>query len=527
MKLSIANIDKIIKANPTMVGQVTNPVMMDRGHTPTMDGLLSTDIFGNTAKDRSRKFGYVDLGGYYFHPIVYKNIKRLDRRIDGIINGTIKVTIDGKGRLVEDEKGHTGIEFLYKNWEKIKFAKNESAIRNERVDLLSHHSRAESFTQYWLISPAMYRDINLQNADTGKISYHEINTLYARLIRLASMLRSDSSFTAIMHNTRFMIQSTLVEIYDYYKNLVEKKNGVIRKSLLGKSVDYGARVVISTPLFNTNSYKDTEVDFFHAGIPLSLCCSLFTPFIVGWIRGFFEREFEYTGDKYPIQSKKDKTQVEYVQLKDPLGYYNESKIEKMIDTFVFSYSGRFNKILLPTEDMEKKPMYMAWTGTLGIPTDDIEPILRPMTLTDLMFMAAYDVCKDKHVYITRYPITHYLGVFPIGISVLSTHKTMKLTTKGVTYERYPVVDPDLPKSQVATSFADTVRFQNIYLSCLGGDYDGDQISVKGVFSQSANEEARKILHSKINIIGLGGNGLRTTTNETVQTLYSMTKFNEA
>ena len=172
-------------------------------------------------------------------------------------------------------------------------------------------------------------------------------------------------------------------------------------------------------------------------------------------------------------------------------------------------------------------MYMAWTGTQGTPTDNIEPMLRPMTLTDLMFMAAYDVCKDKHVYITRYPITHYLGVFPIGISVLSTHKTMKLTTKGVTYERYPVVDPDLPKSQVATSFADTVRFQNIYLSCLGGDYDGDQISVKGVFSQSANEEARKILHSKINIIGLGGNGLRTTTNETVQTLYSMTKFNEA
>ena len=54
--------------------------------------------------------------------------------------------------------------------------------------------------------------------------------------------------------------------------------------------------------------------------------------------------------------------------------------------------------------------------------------------------------------------------------------------------------------------------------------DGDQVSAKGVFSQQANLEAEKIMKSKVNVIGLAGNGIRTTTNETVQTLYSMTKF---
>jgi hypothetical protein len=57
-------------------------------------------------------------------------------------------------------------------------------------------------------------------------------------------------------------------------------------------------------------------------------------------------------------------------------------------------------------------------------------------------------------------------------------------------------------------------------------YDGDVITVKGVFSQTANIEAERILKSKLNIIGLAGEGLRKTTNETVQTLYMITKFKD-
>ena len=56
------------------------------------------------------------------------------------------------------------------------------------------------------------------------------------------------------------------------------------------------------------------------------------------------------------------------------------------------------------------------------------------------------------------------------------------------------------------------------------DYDGDQVTCKGVFSQQANLEAEKIMKSKVNVIGIAGQGIRTTTNETIQTLYSMTKY---
>lgn len=55
-------------------------------------------------------------------------------------------------------------------------------------------------------------------------------------------------------------------------------------------------------------------------------------------------------------------------------------------------------------------------------------------------------------------------------------------------------------------------------------YDGDQVSIKGVFTQEANEEAEKILQSKAHILNIYGENMRRTTNEGIQTLYMMTKF---
>lgn len=485
MQLNLMDMQKFVKVNPTMIGKVTNPIFLDRNRTPTYDGLLSTEIFGNTTKERSRKFGYIALGGYYFQPIVYKNIRRLDRRIDGIVSGKVRYRIDGHGQLVQDdEKGQTGIDFIYRNWEKIKFKTNESEIHNERVELLKKHSKSELFTNVWIVCPAMYRDINMQDVDTKKIGVDTVNNLYSRLLRMVSMLQQDSSFTPVMNNTRYMIQMTLIEIYDYFKNLIQKKYGIVRRALLGKTVDYGARSVITSPNYNVNSYKDSEVDFFHAGIPLAQCCSLFTPFILGWVRNFFQRELEFIGQKYTqLMRTKSGTAVKFKPLKDPMSYYNDEMIRKIFEHFIYSYSGRFDKILVPTEDMEKHPQYLYLLGTEfdqhiddGRATTDPEVTKtgtskRAMTLTDLFYLAAVDVCADKHVYITRYPLTDYMGVFPIGIHVMSTYDTIPMTINGKFYKTYPKVDLKMSPTEVASQFVDTVRFQNIFLKAMNGDYE--------------------------------------------------------
>ena len=51
-----------------------------------------------------------------------------------------------------------------------------------------------------------------------------------------------------------------------------------------------------------------------------------------------------------------------------------------------------------------------------------------------------------------------------------------------------------------------------------------QITVKGLFSQEANEEAYKRMISKANILDTNGNTVRSTEKEAIQTLYEFTKF---
>ena len=52
--------------------------------------------------------------------------------------------------------------------------------------------------------------------------------------------------------------------------------------------------------------------------------------------------------------------------------------------------------------------------------------------------------------------------------------------------------------------------------------DGDQTTIKGVFSEEANEELEKQLGSKSHYFNLGGKGVRTSTKEAIQSLYNLT-----
>ena len=53
---------------------------------------------------------------------------------------------------------------------------------------------------------------------------------------------------------------------------------------------------------------------------------------------------------------------------------------------------------------------------------------------------------------------------------MSTINTCEMEYNGHVYKHYPIVKVDAPKSVVASSFVDTVRFQNVYLDVIGGDW---------------------------------------------------------
>ena len=71
---------------------------------------------------------------------------------------------------------------------------------------------------------------------------------------------------------------------------------------------------------------------------------------------------------------------------------------------------------------------------------------------------------------------------------------------------------------------EVLQMSNVYLQALDGDYDGDQVTVKSVFSQEANLEAEEKMKAISNILSVNGNNTRKTSNEAVQTIYMMTRW---
>lgn len=518
MKLDLLDVRKLIITNG--LKPVTNPILFESGNVPTPDGLLSLEIFGTTSRERKENFSFIDLKGVFIEPYVYKVLKRLDRRIEHIVYGTRNFSIDADGYLVEDEEnGRSGIDWLYRNWDKIKFKRNESNVRNERIDLLEAYKRDQLFCKQWIVIPAYYRDVNFQNADSGKISHNELTDLYCKLLKYANMLESSSEFDFIVNSNIGKIQDTLVEIYDYFKKKLEKKTGLIRKALLGKSIDYGVRAVIAAPEFKTNKYDENIIDFWHAGVPVSLLCTLFFPFMLHELRNQFKMMYEELNYQIQDLSQYDNRLSGSAELAPFELTYNEDYYKKLMDNYTRSYEGRFNKIEIPLKEPAKYPIYYK----ISIQEEGKEPVVRDMTLTDLLFIVANRAAADKHAFITRYPLTNHLGSFPSKINVLSTVKTTKATVNGVEYKYYPIVDFNMKKEDIATFFYDVLKMSNVLLKSLGGDYDGDQVTVKGVYTSEANAECDRLVRGKANILDINASNVRKSTNENVQTLYTLTK----
>jgi hypothetical protein len=90
---------------------------------------------------------------------------------------------------------------------------------------------------------------------------------------------------------------------------------------------------------------------------------------------------------------------------------------------------------------------------------------RFFTITDLFYLAAVDITADKHVYITRYPMTGYLGIFPSRIRVISTTETHEVEYNGKTYKHYPVIG----KPDETPQFIEILRVANVTLKIMGGE----------------------------------------------------------
>lgn len=467
MKIDLFNIEEFVDINELQ--EVKSAVLFQRGDIPHPEGLISNEIFGITTKSRKETFAYIDLHGYFFVPHVYKVLKRLYRNIEKIINGELYVSIGEDGRLVKDENGETGLEFIYNNWDKIQWALDDtdSGMKKERLNLVKTLPKNEIFSRYAIVIPAFYRDIK-STSSGGEVD--NINNLYGKLIRTATLVKEKDLFSFQFNMVNYNIQNTLVDIYDFFKHKLEKKQGLLRKYLLGRNVDYCTRSVITAPTYHANRPEDLMIDFRHANLPISQICSLCFPFVIAWVKKFFEREvFDAKNSKIIYDPVTDTVEND-VELKNPESYFSDRYLKKMIDTYIKDPESRFDKIYVPSNSNHK--LYLRFTGKRIDPTTKAElPSIayRPMTWTDILYMACEEVTRDKHCMITRYPLLDEFGIFIAEIRVCSTTETDIVSYNGTVYNWYPRIDFDVPSEKIASKFIDSCRFSNSYLPGLDGD----------------------------------------------------------
>lgn len=521
MKIDLFDTKEFIDINK--LKEVKSGILFQRGNIPHPEGLISNEIFGITIKSRKETFAYIKLNGHFFHPHIYKAIKRLFRNVEKIISGEEYYTIDKNGQLIKDDAGETGIEFLYNNWEKIKWNKSDkSGMRNERIDLITKTPKNIIFTEYQIVVPAFYRDITSTSSGSNETS--ELNKFYARLIRLANFISDRNMFDFELHSANANIQNTMIEIYDYFKTKIEKKNGLIRKYLMGKNVDYSTRTVITAPYYHANTPDDIMHQYGYVLVPISQVCSLCYPFVLRWVKSFFEREIIDNKNSIILYDPNTDTEVSNMKIVDPESIFDDKYIKKLIDMFIKDPESRFNKITVPVENGKSFSLAFRGYRTDESTTTELSPTVhRAMTWTDLLFMASYDVTKDKYAMITRYPVSDEFGIFIAKVRVSSTMETIPLHVGERIYKWYPKIDMNTPKRLIATKFIDSVTFSNSYLKGITGDYDGDQTTIKIIFSQEANEECKRLLSTKSTLITSTGKLIRFVESEPIQTFYSLSK----
>jgi hypothetical protein len=526
MKLDLFDIDKFVAQNDCP--QVRNPVFFNYDKTPTETGLFSYELFGVTDRERRSIFGYIDLNGNYIHPLIFSMMgTRMGAMKDLLTGNRYAVVEDGKILTVPDdyEGAGTGIKFLYDNFEKINWADEldeeeiDSIDKTTRLKFLKIMKKNEFFVNKWLVIPPHYR---AESTDAGSMG-EAINEMYKDLISKTNSMKQGYSIQIFGEKTQLAIQNLLVDIFNETIRPIKGKGSMLRKHLLGKTVDFTAsNVITSPPISGSNSPADMPVKFGYGAYPLATVLSLFQPFFI-----------KYTVD-FLTEMLTSFSEVFYDDIKTV--NYNQ---------FNTDYAEKLLKLFVKSEDERFKPISIEYTNTQGKKVEKIVEIedssnkdgpfiKRPMTYTDLYFWIAKDIITDKHVYVTRHPVTNFQNIYPTKIKMMTTAKTrekvfIKIGTDLLEFENYPMIKfegDSKPGKKTDYGFINVFVPGNIYLKAIGGDYDGDMLYMRGLFTKEANDEAEKLIYAKSNLLDASGGpsrGISKIGKEAVVTLYELTK----
>ena len=126
-------------------------------------------------------------------------------------------------------------------------------------------------------------------------------------------------------------------------------------------------------------------------------------------------------------------------------------------------------------------------------------------------------------YIEKQKRDSFSNQFTTKVEVASTINTEIVEYNGTVYKWYPKIREEDIGTDTSNVFVDTLRFSNTYLDSIGGDFDGDQCTCKGVYTREANDELDEFMKSKQNFVTFGCKPLKSPGADSIQAMYALTK----
>ena len=488
----------------------------DRFHE---DGLFSEEIFGSSATEaRLTTRAYVALNTQVLQPKTYQNLLRLSRLYERIMGSTAYAVFDKTimnfvQANPEDQGADTGYEFFTSHVQELQFNESSSSTRRDRVEGLTKFKDILLIDKV-IVIPAGLRDYEM--GSNGRPSVDEINKFYTSLLSLAQVIPPNLGHNRDYDHIRFAIQRKLSDLYSHIQNIVAGdnggKNGHLQRKWGSRNLTLGGRDVISASDMTANATTDLQFHSFdETKVPLFLGAKILEPSVIYQLRRVFLSH---------IMSQ-DQDQVSLINPKTfKVGYHQVLPFEKDqfltpegLTAFVNSFRdvhSRDDAVVLHDTSGVEFYLYLVYDEGDRITifrnldafkdnyskfvkdvTFDMDKV-RPLSKVEMIAIATWLASRGKYVDITRYPAIGLSSTYPSRIHLITTSpaRTVKIMSEytGDTFEigEYPIL---------GESFVDSTVLHPAYLAGLGGDFDGDTISVNSILSDEACVEHNTYLNS--------------------------------
>jgi hypothetical protein len=471
------------------------------------NGLFSTAIFGKVGTQyRTRVFSYIDMKVKVLHPLIFKSITDLKSLYQEIMAGKTFAVFDKETKdFVKSDpiEGSTGYKFFLDHLEELKFEENNSVTRTFKIRLVYDAIKEKKhLMRYCLVLPAGLRDYVL--GDDGRPQEDDVNKLYRKILNNANLIFGDfQSNIETLDNIRYSLQTNLLEIYEYYKTLLEGKNKLVLGKWAARKTFNSTRNVATSNIEQAKTINDpTRLKYNETYVGLHQFLRNIAPLSFYLIKNkYLSRVFEEGSSVAHLTNvktlKREDVSIDLIQ-KEYNTWTSMDGLDKVVEMYSNLYI-RHDPVYLNDEkhcigliyqDDEK---FMFLQDIDELPEGFDKKNVSPITLTELLYMSVYEKDGEIPAFITRYPVANFGSIYP-------SYLRLKTTTKSKILKEYRTDGLEIKKEAYSfpirgQTFFNTTSVHPSHNARLTLDFDGDTISVQAVVTDEAIEEVKEYLES--------------------------------